>query len=137
MTLMKPILAGLAVATMAALPAVAQQQFLTAAEVRPMLDATKSRWVELREFNGKDVLSFENVLAWRCGLDGMFYSVNGGGEKRWQEGCYENEVSPNAQKQLPYVELPLGSVQSVTVRLKYDDGSADSASFQRGQILTQ
>lgn len=136
MNVVKPILAGLAFATVLGTPASAQQ-FTTAAQVRPMLDATKARWIEVREYDGKDLLYFTNLLAWRCGLDAIFYSVNGGAETRWKEGCYENETDPNALKELPYVGFPLGSVESVTVRLQYDDGSTDSASYPRGKILTQ
>lgn len=136
MNVVKPILAGLALAATLGLPASAQQ-FTTAAEVRPMLEATKARWIAVREFDGKDLLYFTNLLAWRCGLDAIFYSVNGGAETRWTEACYENETDPNALKEMPYVSFPLGSVESVTVRLQYDDGGTDSASYQRGQILTQ
>lgn len=139
MSVLKPILAGLAVAAAVSAPAAAQQ-FTTAAEVRPMLDATRARWIAVREYDGKDLLYFTNLLAWRCGLDAIYYSVNGGAEKKWQgEPCYDGEAVPNAQKaadKLPYISFPLGSVQSVTVRLSYDDGGSDSASYQRGQIMT-
>lgn len=137
---MKSMLSGLTLALALSAPAAAQQ-FTTAAEVRPMLDATRARWIAVREYEGKDLLYFTNLLAWRCGLDAIFYSVNGSGETRWNgEPCYDGEAVPNAQKaadKLPYVSFPLGSVESVTVRLQYDDGSADSASYSRSQIMTQ
>lgn len=132
----KTILTGVALAVAVGAPAMAQQ-FTTAAEVRPMLDATKARWIAVREYEGKDLLYFTNLLTWRCGLDAIYFSVNGGAEKRWGEGCYEKEADPNALKELPYVSFPLGSVESVTVRLQYDDGGSDSASYNRAQIMTQ
>lgn len=116
------------------------QQFTTAAEVRPMLDAIRSRWIAVREYDGQDLLYFTNLLAWRCGLDAIYYSVNGGAEREWDgEPCHDGEAVPNAQKdldKLPYVGFPLGSVNSVDVRIEYDDGETDSASYQRSDILT-
>jgi len=105
-----------------------------------MLDAIRTRWIAVREYDGQDLLYFTNLLAWRCGLSAIHYSVNGGAETRWNaEPCYDNEASPNAQKdldKLPYTSFPLGSVTSVTVRIEYDDGDTDSQSYTRGDILT-
>jgi len=116
------------------------QQFTTAEEVKPILDATKANWIAVREFDGQDLLYFTHLMAWRCGLDQIYYALNGGDEQRWNgEPCYEGEAQPNAIKAsdvLPFVALPLGSVQSVTVRLEYDDGSIDSATYQRRDVLT-
>lgn len=115
------------------------QQFTTAGEVKPILDATKANWIEVREYDGQDLLYFTHLMAWRCGIDQIFYTLNGGEEEGWKgEPCYEGEAQPNAIKAtdvLPFVALPLGSVESVTVRLEYDDGSTDSATYQRGDIL--
>lgn len=131
----KLTLAALALAT----PALAQQ-FTTAAEVKPILDATKANWVSVREYDGKDLLYFTHLMAWRCGIDEIHYSVNGGDDTLWKgEPCYEGEAQPNAIKAtdvLPFVSFPLGSVNAVTVRLVYDDGSTDSATYQRAAILT-
>ena len=116
------------------------QQFTTAAEVKPILDATKAKWVSVREYDGKDLLYFTHLMAWRCGIDEIHYAVNGGAESAWKgEACYDGEAQPNAIKAtdvLPFVTFPLGSVSSVTVRLVYDDGETDSATYQRGAILT-
>lgn len=135
MKVLKLTLAVLALAT----PALGQQ-FTTAAEVKPILDATKAKWVSVREYDGKDLLYFTHLMAWRCGIDEIHYSVNGGGDQLWQgEPCYDGEAQPNAIKAegvLPFVTFPLGSIDSVTVRLKYDDGETDSATYQRAAILT-
>lgn len=122
-----------------AMPAMAEQ-FTTAAEVKPILDATKSKWVAVREYDGKDLLYFTHLMAWRCGIDTIHYAVNDGAEVTWQgEPCYDGEAQPNAIKAegtLPFVSFPLGSVTSVTVRLEYDDGSVDTARYDRASILT-
>jgi len=117
------------------------QQFTTASEVKPILSATKANWVTVREYDGKDLLYFTHLLAWRCGLDAIYYSVNGGAEALYQgEPCHEGEAQPNAIKaanSLPFISFGLNSISSVAVRLVYDDGSQDSASYQRATIMTQ
>lgn len=133
-------LGGLAAVLLGLVPAGHAQQFTTAAEVRPMLEATRAHWVEVREYDGKDLLYFTKLLDWRCGLKSIRYRVNNGKEKRWKgEPCHENEAVPNALKgagSLPYVALPLGSVKKVSVRITYDDGTTDEASYRRREILT-
>ena len=129
-------LAALALTLPALSPAVGQQ-FTTAAEVRPILDATRANWVAVREFNGSDELSFTHLMSWRCGLDAIRYSVNGGPMQSWQgEPCYEDEAKPNGLKSqdTPAV-FPLGSIETVKIELDYDDGSGDSATYQRATIL--
>lgn len=119
-----------------ALP-VRAENFTTAAEVRPLLTATRASWVAVREYDGNDLLYFTNLLAWRCGVDSIRYSVNGGGEQSFpMEPCYEGEAVPNAIKGADiYVTLPPGTVNSVSVTLVFDDGTRDSAQFERQSIL--
>lgn len=114
--------------------------FTTAAEVKPILGATQANWVAVREFNGQDLLYFTHLESWRCGLDQIRYFVNEGKPSVWEtEPCYEDTATPNALKlegRVPYTELPLGSVMTVTIEVTYDDGSVETASFERGAIMT-
>lgn len=113
-------------------------RMVTASEVRPILTVTKGSWIAVREWDGNDLLYFTNLLAWRCGLHEIRYAVNGGPEQVLEaEPCYTEEGAPNALKVegiLPYVVLPLGSVQSVTVRVLYDDLSVDSVDYDRQAV---
>ncbi|SOC05013.1 hypothetical protein [Rhodobacter maris] len=114
------------------------EQFTTAAEVRPILQATKAQWLALREYEGQDLLYFTQVLSWRCGLSQVFYGLNGAAPEMpfFLETCHEGTAAPNAiETDAIYVAQPAGSVQSIRVRLIYDDGTEDEASFARGQIL--
>ncbi len=113
--------------------------FTTTAEVKPILNATKSNWIGVRAFNGHDLVYFTQIEAWRCGLDGVKYGINSDtADQTWTlEKCYENEGSPNAMQQegrLPYITLPAGSVKRVTIKLIYDDGTTDQATFQRDAV---
>lgn len=114
-------------------------RFTTAGEVRPILEATRPGWIAVREFDGADLLYFTHIEAWRCGLSEVLYSVNGGPEQRWEmEPCYLDEAQPNAIKaegRLPFVRLPLGSVETVELRLRYDDGAWTSARYDRRGVL--
>lgn len=120
-----------------ALPASAQN-FTTAAEVRPILQATKGNWIAIREWNGQDLIYFTHLESWRCGLLEVRYGVNGAVPEVWQmDPCFEGTAQPNAigADRLPYVALPPGSVQRVEVMVTYDDGTMDSAGFDRAAVL--
>ncbi|QQA44010.1 hypothetical protein [Pelagovum pacificum] len=115
-------------------------QFTTATEVRQILEMTKPQWIAVREYDGRDLLYFTQLLSWRCGLWDITYSVNGGPDEVFpMEPCHEGTATPNALTQvedfLPYATLPLGSVESVSVTITYDDGGTDSASYERPQVL--
>ncbi|MBN2629799.1 MAG: hypothetical protein JXR75_04590 [Rhodobacteraceae bacterium] len=130
---------------MALLPVIAPvpadaQSFTTADEIKPILQATKSSWVALREFDGKDLLYFTHLESWRCGLSQVRFSVNStAATKVWEmEPCHEGEAQPNALKladHLPYTVLPLGMATSVSVVIVYDDGSEDRMDYDRKAIL--
>ncbi len=130
-------LAG-ALGALAAPPALAGR-FTTAREVRPILSATRDNWVALRSARGKDILYFTQLEAWRCGLDSIRYSVNGGPMKPYRaEACHEGSGEPNALTDpghRPWIEFPAGSVKSVAVEITYDDGQKDSARYSRRDIL--
>lgn len=131
------LLALAALAVPAAAPA---QDFTTSAEVKPILAMTKSSWVVLSSRGGQDLLYFTHLESWRCGIAEIRYSVNSAALDRVRETepCYRGTAQPNAlrlQGHLPYVAFPAGSVQSVTVELRYDDGSRDRIEVSRADIL--
>jgi hypothetical protein len=113
-------------------------RMITATEIRPILSITKPSWVAVREWDGNDLLYFTNLLAWRCGVHEIRYAINDGADTVLEiDPCYLDEGSPNALKAeevLPYVVLPLGSVDTVRVDVLYDDLSTDSAAYSRQSI---
>ncbi len=120
----------------------AQAQFMTAADVKPILKMTQSSWLAVREFNGQDLLYFTQLVTFRCGLEEVFYGLNG--ETPSQplpiEPCHEGTANPAAMDPAtypPYITLPLGSVRSVSLMMMYDDGDIQEASFERAQIQMQ
>lgn len=116
------------------------QSFTTAAEVKPILQATKANWLALREYDGNDLLYFTQLESWRCGLSEIRFSVNSSAAAGVyeMEPCHEGEAQPNAlrlEDHLPYVTLPLKMVNSVSVVIVYDDGSEDRMDYERAAIL--
>ena len=121
-------------------PAALAQSFTTAAEVKPILQATKANWIALREYEGNDLLYFTHLESWRCGLTQVRFSVNStAAAAEWaMEPCYEGEAQPNALRldtRLPYTVLPLGMAQTVSVVVVYDDGTEDRMDYERKAIL--
>lgn len=131
----------LMLAALVAVPGLAQAEgFTTAAEVRPILEATKTVWVAVREYEGRDLLYFTQILAWRCGLDGIRYGLNGAEAETVlkMEPCHEGTAAPNAitmDEGVVYLTLPLKSLERVSVQLLLDDGSVLEAAFDRKSIL--
>jgi hypothetical protein len=113
----------------------------TAQDAKQILSMTKASWVAVREYDGRDLLYFTNLLAWRCGVERIRFSVNGERLAPLEhEPCHEDEAAPNAlysDEILPYLTYPLGSVQSVTVEVAFPDGSEERGEYQRGAVLTR
>lgn len=114
-------------------------KFTTAAEVRPILEATKGNWVAVREYDGKDWLYVTHLWGWRCGLAAMAISINNEPMQNWAlPPCHMKYTTPNAILEddgIPALTLQLGGVQTITIQVVYDDLSMDVASFERGNVL--
>jgi len=124
-------------------PQVPTGQFTTAVEVRPILDVTRGNWAAVRLYNGQDLVYFTGLLSWRCGLWDIRYGINGAPPttEYEMEPCHLDTAQPNALSDvanyLPYITLPPDSVQSLTVEITFDDGTTDSATYDRAQIQIQ
>ncbi|WP_323783440.1 hypothetical protein [Thalassovita sp.] len=114
-------------------------KFTTAQEVRPILGMTKASWIAVREYDGHDIVYFTQLLSWRCGLNAIRYSINGGPLQLYDlPACHEDTASPNAlvgEEGMPIMGLPPKSVQQVYVEVFYDDMTTDSATFDRKSVL--
>jgi hypothetical protein len=141
MTAMKSTIAGvlgLCVVTQGAMA----ENFTTAVEVRPILQATKPQWLAVRTYDGQDLLYFTNLLSWRCGLTEIFYSVNGAEMVPFaMEPCYLDTAQPNALKAETLgailVSFPPGTVETVDLNVIFDDGMAEQAHYARAAIEIQ
>ena len=124
-------------------PALAQAApFTTAAEVKPILAATKANWISVREFQGQDLLYVTHLWSWRCGLSGIRLSINGAAPENWPlPPCHEDQPAPNAileEDGMPYKSYPLQSIEQVSIDLFYDDQTVESLTVDRaGQPIAR
>lgn len=112
-------------------------KFLTATEVRPILEATQGNWIAVREYNGQDLLYFTHLLSWRCGLHQVRFAVNGGALEVFDlPPCDVEGPSPAAipAEALIYLGYPLGSIETIDVELLYDDLGKAMAHFERKAV---
>lgn len=116
----------------------AAQDFTTSAGVKPILELIRPQWVAIRPFDGKDHLYFTTLLVYRCGIEKISFAYNGGSfQSLDHEPCYLGEANPSALKvetHLPYVVAPLDGLQSVDIRLEFDDGSVMTQNYGRSEI---
>lgn len=112
-------------------------KFLTATEVRPILGATQGSWIVVREFDGKDLLYFTHLLAWRCGLYEVSFAINDGEMQVFpMVDCDpENPMSVPSEATV-YLEYPLSSIEKITIELLYDDLGTETAEFDRANVMT-
>ena len=112
-------------------------KFLTATEVRPILEATRANWVAVREYNGLDLLYFTHLLSWRCGLHEVRFALNGGESRVFDlPPCDPEAASPAAipEEAVIYLSYPLGSIETIEVDLLYDDLGTAEAVFSRKAV---
>ncbi|KNG95098.1 hypothetical protein [Pseudaestuariivita atlantica] len=114
-------------------------RFLTATEVRPILNATRANWIAVRDFNGQDLVYVTHLWSWRCGLLRIEVAINGGAFEDWpMPACHDDTSAPNAilpEDGLPYIAHAGGSVKEVAVRITYDDLGTDEARFDGKGML--
>lgn len=115
---------------------VSAQNFTTQAEVQPILTLTRANWVGIGTATGNDLLYFTQILAWRCGIAGIRYGLNGAEPvtNYTMEPCHSDLTPPNQIRDLPYLVLPLNSIESVTIEITYPDGQVDRESYARAAI---
>ncbi len=115
-------------------------KFTTATEVRPILQATQSNWLAVRDYEGQDWIYFTHLLTWRCGLHQVQYAINDEPLRVLElPPCDMGLAQPYAipTDWVIYETRPAGSVRSMRVEVLYDDLTTESAVFDRSQIAVQ
>ena len=119
-------------------PQVPLGHFTTALEVKPILSATRSSWVAVRDWESQDYVYVTHIWAWRCGLVQLEVSVNSGPFEIWPlPECHMDTSTPNAileKDGLPYRTYAPNAVIEIAVRVTYDDLTTETARFPRSAI---
>lgn len=116
-------------------PQVPSGQFTTAVEVKPILGMTKGNWINVREFDGQDLLYVTHIWAWRCGLVELKLGINGNAPEVWPlPECHLDQGAPNGITDadgLPFRSFELGSINQIEVQITYDDLTKEQVIFNR------
>ncbi len=115
-------------------------KFTTAGEIKQIVELTKPNWVAVREYNGKDWIYLTQLLSWRCGMHEIRYAINGGDMQVWDmPRCHLDSATPNAFPNDDALRasktFPLGSVETVTIEVLFDDMSETRAQFDRNSVI--
>lgn len=113
--------------------------FTEYAQAKPILEMIKRDWVGIGASDGQDLLYFTLLLSYRCAIQEIRFSYNNGPLTTWDaEPCYWDERHPNAIKMethLPYAVAPLGSLNTITIDLLFEDGTTMTNTYDRTEIL--
>lgn len=96
-------------------------------QIKQIVEMTRANWVSFRDWDGRLLIYFTHLEAWKCGIDVVFYGFDDGPlDRMWElEAC--DPAAPNAvTRDMPYLSLPAGSVRSIKVQLIYKDGTKSS-----------
>ena len=93
-------------------------------QMKKLLNLTQNSWVSFRDFNGKQLIYFTHLEAYRCGIKEVRYSLNTDDlDKVWELDSCESEGISSIKKDLVYLRLPLGTAKSIAVQLVFIDGT--------------
>jgi hypothetical protein len=123
---MKTIIIGLlATASIGVTGASAQQSKVPPVEqAKLMLNSAKSGWVAFRNYNGKQLIYFSNILSYHCNIKSLNYWINDETEANsWAiPKCNpHNPYAVDPTKDPIYFSRPLGSIKKLTVLVTFID----------------
>jgi len=88
-----------------------------------ILDLTKGSWAYFRDYNGRQLIYFTHLEAYRCGISQVRYSLNSDAlDHEWKLGPCDPKAPNNITTDKPYISLPLGTANIISVQLTFKDG---------------
>jgi hypothetical protein len=91
---------------------------------KQILEMTKKSWLAFRNYNGRQLIYFTQLEAWKCGIKQVNYSINSDALDQIYQLQPCDPANPNAiTTDKPYISLPLGTSQTIAVQLTYEDGT--------------
>jgi hypothetical protein len=89
-----------------------------------ILDMTRGSWAYFRDYNGRQLIYFTHLEAYKCGIAAVSYSLNSDAlDKSWKLQPCDLKKPHNVTTDKPYISLPLGTAKSITVHLTFNDGA--------------
>lgn len=103
-----------------------------AGQEKQILQATKDNWVSFRDYNGRQLIYFTHLEAWKCGITEVRFSINSDALDQIYELQACGETPDNAVTvHNPYIVLHLNTAQSISVQITYEDGSKSEVVHKR------
>jgi hypothetical protein len=88
-----------------------------------ILDMTRGSWAYFRDYNGRQLVYFTHLEAYRCGIAAVRYSINTDAlDRDWMLQPCDRKKPHHITTDKPYIALPLGAAKSITVQLTFKDG---------------
>lgn len=104
--------------------------------------AIKDQILSFKEEGAEDYIYFTGIIAWRCGIQEMYYGFNDDlPVNRFPlEPCNRDLRDPNASKfrDLTYphfIQAPKGAAQTVKLRIIYEDGNSANFVAERAKNM--
>ena len=108
-------------------PASSQDTAIPLATVKAAINATTANWIAFRNFNGKQLLYFTQLLTWKCGLREIRYAINSSHiSETWPlPVCNpQNPYHLDPEKAEIYKSFALDSIKFVSVQVVFADDVA-------------
>lgn len=88
-----------------------------------LLDLTKGSWAYFRDYNGRQLIYFTHLEAYRCGISQVRYSLNSDAlDHEWKLRPCDPKAPNTITTNKPYISLPLGTASTISVQLTFKDG---------------
>ena len=102
-------------------------------QVKNILNITRDSWIAFRDFNGRQLIYFTQIITWKCGVKEIRYSLNSDdlAERFPVPEC--NPLLPNSigENDKIYLQMKLNSVETAAVQLLFDDATTSATQIYR------
>lgn len=102
----------------------------------------KDQILSFKEDGAEDFIYFTAILAWRCGVQEMYYGLNDDLPVTQfpLEPCHRDLRQPNTSKSRDltypfFIKVPKGAAQKVKLRVIYEDGTTATFTAERAKNL--
>ena len=102
------------------------------AQMKQILNMTKSSWVSFRDFNGKQLIYFTHLESYTCGIKEVKYSIDSDKlDKIWTLQPCDTKNPMAVTKPKPYLSLKLNSAKSIALKITFVDDSKSEIVYKK------
>jgi hypothetical protein len=102
-----------------------EKMILTMPQMQP-------NWVSFRNYNGRQLIYFTILEAYKCGIRKVAYSINSEAlDQEWLLQPCNPKKQQDVTTNKPYLSLPLGTAKFIAVQLTFNDKSRSPVVHKR------